>query len=353
MDNTNTNFDVLSTLLEEKLDNNFNDVLDNNLENNDITINNIQKDDILAILTEDINISQNLNEINNEIQEDEIVKEKSFIWNTINNIIFFIKYIATSSIIFVVILILTNYSAYIEIAKSYFNPNILEQNKNSLTASINSASINSETITIQENKNNMEEEEKNIKMQVADIQKIDMVKNKTYHSMDKLKTKTEKNINIDIEITPYENRIIIPKLWKNIPLVEVENKKVKDVKELEKVFMDELVKWIIRYPGSAKPWEKWNSFIFWHSSNFPWMKWDYNDVFALLDNVVFDDEIIVYYEQKKYIYKVREKQIIKPWNVSILKRNKWKKEISLMTCWPIWTTLNRMIVIWELQEVKK
>jgi hypothetical protein len=53
---------------------------------------------------------------------------------------------------------------------------------------------------------------------------------------------------IDIEITPYENRVIIPKIGKNIPLIEVEKKTVKNVKELEDVFMKELVNGIVRYP---------------------------------------------------------------------------------------------------------
>jgi len=38
----------------------------------------------------------------------------------------------------------------------------------------------------------------------------------------------------------------------------------------------------------------------------------YNDVFALLDKVVFDDVVIVYYNQKKYTYKIREKKVITP-----------------------------------------
>jgi hypothetical protein len=67
-----------------------------------------------------------------------------------------------------------------------------------------------------------------------------MVKNKTYHSMDKI-VGFNKEIPIDIEITPYENRVVIPKIGKNIPLIEVERKTVKNVKELEDVFMKELV----------------------------------------------------------------------------------------------------------------
>ena len=180
-----------------------------------------------------------------------------------------------------------------------------------------------------------------------------MVKNKNYHSMEKLNhTGIEKNIALNIDITPYENRIVIPKIGKNIPLVDVENRTVKNVKELENVFMKELVNWIVRYPGSAKPGQEWNSFIFWHSSNFPWLEGKYNDVFALLDNVVFGDEIIAYYDQKKYVYKVTQKKVIRPGDTSVLQKVEGKKQISLMTCWPVGTTLNRMIVIWELVEIK-
>ena len=55
---------------------------------------------------------------------------------------------------------------------------------------------------------------------------------------------------------------------------------------------------------------------------------------------------------KKYTYKIREKKVITPWDVSVLERNQDKSEITLMTCWPIGTTLNRLIVTWELVEIE-
>jgi LPXTG-site transpeptidase (sortase) family protein len=47
---------------------------------------------------------------------------------------------------------------------------------------------------------------------------------------------------------------------------------------------------------------------------------------------------------------VREKNVITPGDTSVLERNKDKAEITLMTCWPIGTTLNRLIVTAELVE---
>jgi LPXTG-site transpeptidase (sortase) family protein len=46
------------------------------------------------------------------------------------------------------------------------------------------------------------------------------------------------------------------------------------------------------------------------------------------------------------------KKVIHPGNVKILKRDMWKNEVTLMTCFPVGTTLNRLIVIWSLKEVK-
>jgi LPXTG-site transpeptidase (sortase) family protein len=114
--------------------------------------------------------------------------------------------------------------------------------------------------------------------------------------------------------------------------------------------MSELEKWVVRYPWSVKPGEIWNSFIFWHSSNFPWVNWEYNDVFSLLNNVTNWDDIIIYYNQKKYVYTIKQKNVISPWNVSIFKWNKTKAQVMIMTCWPIWTTLNRLVVTWELKK---
>lgn len=291
------------------------------------------KDDILLKFNKILN-----NNLKNEVKIEK--KENKILYN----IFFLFKYIITSSFIFIIMLLTTNYNAYTEIAKSYINPNALTEKKENMLSSIQQSYIRNENI-----KNNIKENiQININNDFLDV------KNKTFHSMNKLINTSYSNSinNYEIDITPYENRIVIPKIWKNVPLIEVDWKKVKDVKELEDLFQKELVNWVIRYPGSAKPWEKWNSFIFWHSSNFPWLEWNYNDVFALMDHIVFWDEVIAYYWQKKYIYKIKEKKVIKPGDTSILKRDKQKKEITLMTCRPVWTTLNRMIVIWELIETK-
>ncbi len=258
-------------------------------------------------------------------------KKQNKWFNVVWTVIFVSKYLATTAMIFLVLLVTTNYSAYMSIAKSVIFSWQVEQTKKSILSSVEAAKIKSKVVKDELNSD---------KEEVIEATTIEKYK----------KELDEKNVNLDIEITPFTNRIVIPKIGKNIPLLDVKNKKISWESELNDIFMKELEEWIIRYPGSAKPGNKWNSFIFWHSSNLPWMKWDYNDVFANLDAVSYWDEVIAYYGQEKFTYKITQKRVIRPGDVSVLKQKQDESQITLMTCRPIWTTLNRLVVIGELVE---
>jgi len=53
---------------------------------------------------------------------------------------------------------------------------------------------------------------------------------------------TKPNISAKFDITPYENRILIPRIGKNIPLVDVSITKSFDFDHMENIFMQELEK---------------------------------------------------------------------------------------------------------------
>lgn len=291
---------------------------------------------------EDILAWENISGVFESIQTTQEVKTKKWMLSTL---IFLIKYFSTSAVIFWVLLLVSNYSAYWNIAKSVIYAGELEQTKNSLIESVAAANVG---------------EGKQERVQAQTFGKFSeeaswaVLSGGEKHSIAALVAKND-DVALDIEITPYENRIVIPKIGKNIPLVDITHPNVQGVDELNDIFMKELENGVVRYPGSAKPGEVGNSFIFGHSSNFPWLEWEYNDVFALLDKVSFDDEIIVYYGQEKYIYKIQTKNVIRPGDVSVLKNNveAGKAQISLMTCWPIGTTLNRLVLTGELLRIEK
>ena len=259
----------------------------------------------------------------------------------IHTSIFGIKYIMTSVMIFGVLLVSSNFSAYSNILQSYIFKDNDKQEANLLLNSANAWEI----------------KEKDIIYKKTKIEKIAEFKEKTKKvekTVNKFSIKQiisnadKKDIDLWINIVPYENRIVIPKIGKNVPLIDIKEKKVESKNKLDNIFMKELEDWVVRYPWSAKPWENGNTFIFGHSSNYPWVPWNYNDVFARLGQLKVWDVIFSYYGQKKYKYKVVSKKVVKPTDVWVLKNDKTKKELTLMTCWPVWTDLNRLIIKTEL-----
>jgi len=148
---------------------------------------------------------------------------------------------------------------------------------------------------------------------------------------------------------PFENRIIIPKIGKNVPIVRpsMDALMKEDWKQFEEDIQIALRDGVVHYPGSARPGQAGNFFITGHSSYYPWDKGGYKDVFARLPELVIGDTYSVYYNGDRYTYRVISKKEVLPNNVSVLDQPTDKRLATLMTCVPVGTTLKRLIVIAE------
>jgi LPXTG-site transpeptidase (sortase) family protein len=154
---------------------------------------------------------------------------------------------------------------------------------------------------------------------------------------------------VDIPVVPTDNRIVIPKLGKSIPLVEMgtENIQGENWNDLEKQIQKGLQQGIVHYPGTAKPGQYGNVFMTGHSSYYPWDPGKFKDVFATLGKLEVGDRYVVYYNQRKYTYEVTEKKEVQPNNVDVLSQPTDKKISTLMTCTPVGTALRRLIITGE------
>jgi len=65
-------------------------------------------------------------------------------------------------------------------------------------------------------------------------------------------------------------------------------------------------------------------------------------VFALLGNLKPNDEIVIIYKRKKYVYKVTNQKIIEPSDIQVLSSK--EARLTLITCWPVGTSLKRLAV---------
>jgi len=107
--------------------------------------------------------------------------------------------------------------------------------------------------------------------------------------------------------------------------------------------LDDLKNGVSHYGGTALPGERGNIFITGHSSNFWWDPGKFKQVFVLLDKLTEGDRIYLSYENQPYVYKVITKKIVKPTQIEVLDPTD-QSIISLMTCTPVGTTINRLIV---------
>jgi LPXTG-site transpeptidase (sortase) family protein len=151
---------------------------------------------------------------------------------------------------------------------------------------------------------------------------------------------------VEIPVVPTDNRIVIPKLGKSVPLVEMgtENISGENWNDLEKQIQKGLQQGIVHYPGTAKPGQYGNVFMTGHSSYYPWDPGKFKDVFATLNKLEVGDRYYVYYDQKKYTYQVTDKKDVQPSNVAVLEQPTDKKMATLMTCTPVGTALRRLII---------
>jgi LPXTG-site transpeptidase (sortase) family protein len=158
-----------------------------------------------------------------------------------------------------------------------------------------------------------------------------------------LKDKNESNvINISEELSKepqkldVPNKIVISKINVDAPIVEAESVEEKDI-------LDALVQGIAHYPNTPLPGEVGNVFVTGHSSNYLWAEGKYNYVFSLLNKLEAGDDIVVYYDGIKYVYRIFNVSVVSPKDVSVMNQAN-DSVISLMTCDPVGTNWKRRVV---------
>lgn len=101
-------------------------------------------------------------------------------------------------------------------------------------------------------------------------------------------------------------------------------------------------------PGAdSKPGQIGNTVIAGHSSNDVTDQGDYKFIFARLDALTPGDTIYINYLGTRYVYSVTKKEVVKPTDVQALIYTTDKPVITLLTCTPIGTALNRLLVTAE------
>ena len=135
-----------------------------------------------------------------------------------------------------------------------------------------------------------------------------------------------------------EFNIIIPKIGANSRVLG--NIDVSD----EKIYLDALNKGVAHAGGTAFPGEGGHVFLFAHSTDYFWNVGTYNAIFYLLYKLERNDEVNLFYKGQRYVYRVIGSEVVDPSQVQYLTRKTSREFLTLQTCWPLGTTLKRLLV---------
>lgn len=138
-----------------------------------------------------------------------------------------------------------------------------------------------------------------------------------------------------------EPLLIIPKITVQVPIVW--DAVASDQNSLNAA-MDNGVAWFNIPGANARPGEKGNFVVSGHSSN-DWLDGgNYKFIFARLEQLTVGDVLYVNYQGKRYTYSITGTEVVKPTDVSALIGKSDKPHITLVTCTPLGTALNRLLV---------
>lgn len=134
--------------------------------------------------------------------------------------------------------------------------------------------------------------------------------------------------------------IIIPKINIEIPVVY-------DEPTIEDAAVQRaLERGILHYATTVNPGEQGNAVFFGHSSSNILNNGKYKFAFVLLNRLQVGDTFMIQKDGKRYVYKVYDRKIVPPTDVSVLDDHE-KPTATLITCDPPGTAVNRLVVTGE------
>lgn len=147
---------------------------------------------------------------------------------------------------------------------------------------------------------------------------------------------------VDSNVGP-EPKLVIPKVNIDVPVVW----DTRPDHDSQMAAMEEGVAWFGIPGANSKPGQVGNTVLSGHSSNDFLESGEYKFVFAPLHRLALGDTIYINYEGTRYTYNVTDISVVKPTDVDALRYPTDKPVLTLITCTPLGTALNRLLITAE------
>jgi LPXTG-site transpeptidase (sortase) family protein len=145
-----------------------------------------------------------------------------------------------------------------------------------------------------------------------------------------------------------EFSIVVPKIGINAKVMA----NVDPAKPAE--YIEALKTGVAHASTSFLPDQNGTVYIFSHSTNYDWCVKDLNAVCYHLKNLDKGDLIVVIYKGNRYTYKLTDKKVVQPRDITYLVPDVGKNTLVLQTCWPPGSVAERLLIFADLvKEVGK
>jgi len=155
--------------------------------------------------------------------------------------------------------------------------------------------------------------------------------------------------NFSFNTLPPVDRILVPSLGLDVPIVTNENMKVTDFAAAD--FDAQLEEWVVKYPTTPAPGQEGNTLLFGHTSYEVRKHNPYGTIFKDLPSLKDSTLIQILRKGNLYEYKVIDLFIVQPKQVNaqyMTYQNAGGSYITLMWCYPLGTDNKRIMVVAKL-----
>jgi len=142
----------------------------------------------------------------------------------------------------------------------------------------------------------------------------------------------------------YSQEIFIPAIGVRVPLIQ-------PVYATQEIIHANLNNGAVVYPNSVDFGQYGNIVVLGHSFNFPWLGNEYTQIFSHLDKLENGDLIRVVSDGKIFKYVVTNSQVLSVKEANrIVAESTGTNTLHLLSCWPVGSSLYRIVVSAELIE---
>lgn len=138
--------------------------------------------------------------------------------------------------------------------------------------------------------------------------------------------------------------------WVRIPALDIAVPVAQSPSLNDSDVIETLLSGAALYPNGIAPGHLGNTFISAHSTGEPW-RGKYRFAFLRINELQIGHEIHLDTQAARYTYRVVAKDLVKPTSEFRVESGRPKPTLTLMACWPLWTTNQRMLITGELINI--